>query len=131
MSTTTPRAETALASGEEQPETRRVVVTFSIAPRQMASFQAQLGPRYKVLDVYTAVKADIVICPPCSVRTIEKLQRQYPTAAIVVVEPDAGSGALDAPVTRLLAAGAAAYVADPSSEALASTVHRLRTTAAG
>jgi hypothetical protein len=125
MSTTVQMAD------EAQPEPQRVVVTFSIAASQIASFQAQLGPRYKVLDVNTAVKADIVICPPCSVRTIEKLQRQYPTAAIVVVEPDTRSGSLDAPVTRLLAAGAAAYVTDPSSEGLASTVRALHPAATG
>jgi hypothetical protein len=104
----------------------RVVVTFSLAAEQIASLQAQLGPQYKVLDVYTAVEADIVICPPCSARTIEKLQRQYPTAAIVVVEPDPRSGSLDAPVTRLLASGAAAYVTDSLSEGLASTIRALR-----
>jgi DNA-binding NarL/FixJ family response regulator len=103
----------------------QVVMTFSLAARELASLQAELGPRYKVLDVHRAVDADIVICPPCSTRTIEKLKRQYPTAAIVVVEPDEGSGSLDAPVTRLLVAGATAYVTDASPEGLASAIHAL------
>jgi hypothetical protein len=119
-----PKAPTA---DQGQSERRRVVVTFSLSARQIASLQAELGPLYEVLDVYTADEAEIVICPPCSTRTIEKLQRQYAAAVIVVVEPDARSGSLDAPVTRLLAAGAAAYVTDPSSAGLASTIRALRT----
>jgi hypothetical protein len=127
MSKNVQATRTAPRPDQAQSNRRRVVVTFSLSGRQIASLRAELGPLYQVLDVSTAVEADIVICPPCSTRTIEKLQRQYPTAAIVVVEPDARSGSLDAPVTRLLAAGAAAYVTDPSSEGLASTILALRT----
>jgi hypothetical protein len=113
------------ASGQRESDERRVVVTFPLTNRQMSSLRAQLGLQFTIVDPSTAVRADIVICPPCSTRTIEKLRQQYPTAAILVVEPDGRSGSLDAPVTRLLAAGAAAYLTDPSAAGLAAAVRAI------
>jgi hypothetical protein len=127
MGTTFQAIEPTATPGESQSEEVRVIVTFSLAARQTDLLQSQLGPHYRVVDVSTAVEADVVICPPCSTRTIEKLRHQYPAAAILVVEPDGRSGLLDAPVSRILGAGVAAYITDPSPGGLASAVRALRT----
>jgi hypothetical protein len=111
----------------------RVLITFPWAASCRAALRSLLGPRCRLLDVHAAGPADVVICPPCGPATLVRLQQEYPDAAILVVEPDdpAATGAVDAPVGRLLAAGAAFYQIDGSPRALASTIRSVRAAGPG
>ena len=105
----------------------RVLVTLPWAEARRAALASQLGPGCELVDVHGAGPADVVICPPCSPSTLLRLHHDYPAASIVVVEADeqAGTAGLDAPVTRLLSAGADTYRLDGSPGAVASAIRDL------
>ncbi len=119
--------DSATSAGGSHPGELRVVVTFPLPAEHLTALRGQLVPGYRIEDVFTATAADIVVCPPCSRATIERLHEVYPGAVILVVET-AGRGGRhddDAPVTRILAAGAAAYSTNASSEGMASAIRSL------
>lgn len=100
---------------------RQLVVAFPLGDGAVAVLADRLGSDFVVRDIRTdGPSADIVLAPPCSPQAIGHLKRQYPDAAVVIVElEDLLRGVdLPGPVSRSLDAGADAYYVAPSTEAL-------------
>src|SRR3954454_18125563 len=100
---------------------RHLVVAFPLGADAVAVLADRLGSGFAVRDVRDdGPAADIVLAPPCSPQAIGHLKREFPGAAVVIVElEDLLRGVdLGGPVSRSLAAGADAYYVAPSTEAL-------------
>lgn len=102
-----------------------VVTALALRPRARQALarrlSATLGP-VDVIDLRDAHgRADVVIAPACSPRTIAALKAAFPSARLVVAElDDAELGAdFGGPVRRLRDAGADAYVTADSVDDLA------------
>lgn len=112
---TPPREDvTVVATAMELPEAAR---------RQLAE---QFGEGYLVLDLHEAPPtADVLLVPPISPQLIGALRAQFPTARMLVTEiEDEQHGVHHAgPVTRMLEAGASAYLPPRPVTEIAGTVH--------
>jgi hypothetical protein len=107
---------------------RHVVVAFPLGPDAVAVLADRLGRAFAVRDIRgEGPPADLVLAPPCSPQAIGHLKRQFPGAAVVIVEiEDLLRGVeVGGPVSRALAAGADAYYVAPSTEALGSFLSAL------
>lgn len=93
------------------PARRTVVTALPLKAEARDRLAAALGAR--VIDIRTeCADADLVIAPSSSPQLLGRLRERYPTARLVVteLEDDDLDIELAGPVTRLLRAGADAYV---------------------
>lgn len=90
-----------------------VAVTFPFSAEACAEAERRLGTGIRVVDARAVDRADVVLVHPCSAQTMTLVRATFPDAAVVVVE---AASALDrtagGPVTRMLSAGADAYLAE-------------------
>lgn len=93
------------------PARRTVVTALPLKAEARDRLAAMLGAR--VIDIRTeCADADLVIAPSSSPQLLGRLRERYPTARVVVTElaDEDLDIELTGPVTRLLRAGADAYV---------------------
>lgn len=111
------------------PARRTVVTALPLKAEARERLAAALGAR--VIDIRTeCADADLVIAPSSSPQLLGRLRERYPTARLVVTElaDEDLDIELTGPVTRLLRAGADAYVVADGLDDLA---HKLGAPADG
>ncbi|HLI01014.1 MAG TPA: aminoglycoside adenylyltransferase domain-containing protein [Acidimicrobiales bacterium] len=99
----------------------QVVVAFPLGDAALASLGDRAGPAVEVRDIRRpGPDPHVVLCPPSSPQLISQVRRQYPQAAVIVVELEdwLQSIHVQGPIGRVLDAGAATYFVAPSTEAL-------------
>lgn len=106
----------------DSPTRTRVVVSFPLPREALHALRDGLGDGFVVDDIRTADDgADVVLSPSCSPGAIVLLRRQFPGARVCVVELEdlLFKVKLTGPVTRVLDAGADAYLIASSTADLA------------
>lgn len=86
----------------------------------------ELGPRYIVLDLLKApASADVVLIHPVSPQLLGSIRASFPNARVIVAEIDDEEFGVSqlGPVSRLLDAGASAYLPPRPLREVASSVH--------
>ncbi|NHN54745.1 hypothetical protein G9U51_02975 [Calidifontibacter sp. DB0510] len=120
------------AAHEPEPETvpREGVTVVATAMQLSDSARRRLadefGSDYVVLDLQEAPRStDVLLISPVSPQLLGTLRAQFPDARVIITEiEDEELGVrYGGPVSRLLDAGASAYVPPRSISAIASTVH--------
>lgn len=110
----TPDGVTVVATGMRLSETAR---------RRLSD---ALGPAYIVLDFLDApASADVVLIHPVSPQLLGLMRSRFPRARVIITEiEDEELGiSYSGPVSRLLAAGACAYLPPRPVDAMATSVH--------
>lgn len=104
-----------------------IATAMELSAAARSKLSAEFGDGYVVLDLADAPpSSDVLLVPPASPQLIAALRRQFERARIVITEiedPDMGiyySG----PVTRMLSAGASAYLPPRPIGELPSAVRR-------
>lgn len=110
--------------GHETPagDALHVVVAFPIGDEALALLGDRTGGRVVVRDIrQPGPPPQLVLCPPSSPQLIGLVRRQFPRAAVVVVELEEWLRTIhvQGPITRALDAGAATYYVAPTTVALA------------
>lgn len=94
-----------------------VAVALNLPAASLERLAAMVGAGARLVDLREASPdADAVVVGPVNPQLIGVLRAQFPKAEVLVVELDAG------PVTRVLDAGASAYLVAGSLEALAAAL---------
>lgn len=115
-------------AGDIELADRRPTVVCAVSLKKQAREKlAEMLGEVRLVDIREPVAtADVVLAPSCSPQTLTALKDAYPTARLIVVELEDWEHDIDlgGPVTRLLDAGADAYLTADSLEDLA---HQLTT----
>ena len=106
------------------------VTVVAIATRLSAAARGrlsdELGPDYIVLDLLKAPQtADVILTHPVSPQLLGSLRASFPNARVIVTEIDDEEFGVSqpGPVSRLLDAGASAYLPPMPLQEIASSVH--------
>ena len=102
-----------------------VVVAFPLARGVVAALQSALGAAFSVVDIRAVgATADIVLSPSASPQAIGNLRRLFTDAKVLVVELDdlLLGVKIQGPVSRIMDAGADAYVVASSTVELAGAI---------
>lgn len=109
------------------PEGITVVATaMKLSEESRQRISEELGEHYIVLDLHEAPSsADVLLVPPISPQLVGALRRQFPDARLLVTEiEDEELGVHYAgPVSRMLEAGASAYLPPRPVDGLGAAVH--------
>lgn len=90
-----------------------VAVAMELSDTARARLSAELGPGYIVLDLGSAPSTiDVLLAPATSPQLLGHLRQHFPAARVVIAEIDDDELGVRhvGPVTRLLEAGASAYL---------------------
>lgn len=100
-------------AAERSADVTVVAVAMELSDTARTRLSDELGPGYVVLDLGSAPStADVVLTPATSPQLLGHLQQEFPAARVVIAEVDDGDLGVRhvGPVTRLLEAGASAYL---------------------
>jgi hypothetical protein len=103
-----------------------VATAMRLSPTARQLLADGLGPDYVVLDLHDApASTDVLLVNPVSPQLLSRLQDRFPSARVVVteIEDDELGVAYAGPVSRLLDAGAAAYLPPRDVAGVAASVH--------
>ena len=90
-----------------------VATAMRLSASARQTLAARFGPGYLVLDLHDApATTDVLLINPVSPQLLSRLQQRFPRARVVVTEIDDDELGVSyaGPVSRLLDAGAAAYL---------------------
>jgi len=100
-------------AAERSADVTVVAVAMELTNTARTRLSDELGPGYVVLDLGSAPStADVVLTPATSPQLLGHLQQEFPAARVVIAEIDDDDLGVRhvGPVTRLLEAGASAYL---------------------
>lgn len=110
-----------------------IVTAMELSDAARSKLSTEFGDGYVVLDLADAPSSsDVLLVPPASPQLIAALRRQFERARIVITEiedPDMGIH-YSGPVTRMLSAGASAYLPPKLIDELPGAVRRHLTSGA-
>ena len=103
-----------------------IATTMTLSEAACRRLSEELGPAYLVLDIHSApTSTDVVLTHPVSPQLLAMLRQQFPKARVMVteIEDDELGVRYSGPVSRLLDAGASAYLPPRPIAELAANVH--------
>lgn len=107
-----------------------IATTMTLSDAARRRLSEELGADYIVLDIHAAPSsADVLLTHPISPHLLGMLRQQFPSARVVITEVDDDELGVhySGPVSRLLDAGASAYLPPRPIAELAANVHRYLT----